>query len=191
MAHPAAEPARIPDQKLIEGVLRGDESAFTALYERYFPRIFSFVSKRLRNRADTEETVQEVFINVYSSIGSYRGDAPLAAWVFGLTRRTLASRFKKRRHTVVPLGDDEPSADDLLGPTLHRDPSPLEMYEYRERLARLEQAANCDLNEEQLMLFELHHLENQSIQDIAVRMRKSVDSIKSSLYRTRRLLLAR
>ena len=191
MAHPAAEPARIPDQKLIEGVLRGDESAFTALYERYFPRIFSFVSKRLRNRADTEETVQEVFINVYLSLGSYRGDAPFAAWVFGLTRRTLASRFKKRRHTVVPLGDEEPCADDLLGPTLYRDPSPLEMYEYRERLARLEQAARCDLNEEQQMLFELHHLENQSIQDIAARTRKSVDSIKSSLYRTRRLLLAR
>ena len=58
-------------------------------------------------------------------------------------------------------------------------------------LARLEQAAHCDLNEEQQMLFELHHLENQSIRDIAVRMRKSVDSIKSSLYRTRRLLPAR
>ncbi len=68
------------DQQLIEHITAGDKAAFDVLYERYFPRVFSFVNKRLGNRADTEEIVQEVFINVFSSLGSYRGEAPFPPW---------------------------------------------------------------------------------------------------------------
>ncbi len=178
------------DEHLVDLLRAGDRRAFDLLYERYFPRLYRFVDRRLRNRADTEETVQEVFINLFSSIHSYRGDAPFAAWVFGLTRRTIASRFKRKRHETVPLaGDDEdfgvPAAASGAGDDPH------EVYEYRERLQRMKSAAENDLTREQWQLFELHHLQNQSIQEIARTVRKSEDSVKSHLYRARRLLLAR
>ena len=47
---------------------RREERAFQVLYDRYFPRVYDFVHRRLRNRADTEETVQEVFIDLLGSI---------------------------------------------------------------------------------------------------------------------------
>ena len=81
----------------------GDCAAFDALYRRYFTRIYRFLDRRLNNRADVEETVQEVFINLFSSLDGFRGEAPFAAWVFGLTRRTLANRFKRKRAATVPL----------------------------------------------------------------------------------------
>src|SRR3990172_2819970 len=55
---------------------------------------------------------------------------------------------------------------------------PYEQYEYRERLKRMNRAAN-ELSEEQLRLFLLHHLQNLSIQEIAGALRKSEDAIKS------------
>ncbi len=58
--------ARLPDEVLVKQMCQGDEAAFEIVYERYFPRIYRFVEKRLNNRADTEETVQEAFINVFS-----------------------------------------------------------------------------------------------------------------------------
>ena len=77
--------AEEPDEdQLIDRIIGGDEAAFELLYERYFKRIYAFLDKRLRNRADTEETTQEVFINIFASIDSFRGDAPFAAWIFGL-----------------------------------------------------------------------------------------------------------
>lgn len=180
--------AAVPDEVLVERVRAGDESAFGDLYERYFARIFHFVARRLRNRADTEETVQEVFVNVFASIDSFRGEAPFGAWVFGLTRRTVAGRFKKRTPNLVPLGDDEIDAG------LHavaREANPHEAYEYTERLARLEEAVESELSEEQRQLFELHHLEHRSIQEIAGLLCKSEDAVKSHLYRARKVLLAR
>jgi RNA polymerase sigma-70 factor (ECF subfamily) len=182
----------IPDEQLIERVEQADEAAFEILYERYFPRVFNFVQRRLRNRADAEETVQEVFINVFSSLGSYRGEAPFAAWVLGVTRRTLAGRFKKKRHPTVPLeGTQEPEGVDLLMPMIRREPTPLEHYECGERIAQLEAAAAGRLSQEQRTLFELHHLRHRSVHDIARVLRKSEDAVKSNLYRARKLLLAR
>jgi RNA polymerase sigma-70 factor (ECF subfamily) len=179
------------DDELVARVREGDEAAFESLYERYLPRIYSFVSKRVPNRADTEEIVQEVFINIFSSIGSFRGEAPFSAWALGLTRRTIANRFKKRRHATVPLiPEEEPETIDLGIPTLRREPTPHDHYECGERISRLEASATRDLTPEQRQLFEMHHLLHRSIQDIARELDKSEDSIKSNLYRARRLLLA-
>src|SRR5215831_1427340 len=177
----------IADEVLVERVRVGDQLAFRDLYERYFARVYHFVARRLRNRADTEETVQEVFVNVFASIDSFRGEAPFGAWVFGLTRRTVAGRFKKRMPNLVPLGDDETENGFH---SVAREADPHEAYEYTERLARLEEAVESELSEEQRQLFELHHLEHRSIQEIASLLCKSEDAVKSHLYRARKVLLA-
>jgi RNA polymerase sigma-70 factor (ECF subfamily) len=188
-AHVGA-PEQGGDDALLARIRQGDGSAFDQLYERYFPRVYRFIDRRLSNRADVEETVQEVFFSLFASLASFRGDAPFAAWVFGVARRTLASRFKRRRHDTVPLGDDEPQDVDSLG-GVQRAPDPHAVYEYNERIARLDTAIERDLSTEQWKLFQLHHLENLSIQEIARETRKSEDAVKSHLYRARRLLLAR
>ena len=193
MAAPmAALPAEVgcpaPDEVLVERVRAGDQQAFEELYDRYFARVHHFVARRLRNRADADETVQEVFVNVFASIDSYRGEAPFGAWLFGLTRRTVASRFKKRTPALVPIGDDD--FDGTFQATT-REPDPLEVYEFSERLERLHHAVIRELTEEQRQLFELHHLENRSIQEIAGLLQKSEDAVKSHLYRARKVLLAR
>ena len=178
------------DSEIVERVTGGDHDAFTLLYDRYFPRVYHFVNKRLRNRADTEETVQEIFTSVFSSIGSYRGEAPLAAWVLGVSRRTIANRFKKKQHPTVPLeGEEEPR--DLLSPAIRREPTPLEHYECRERIARMQDSAARNLSLEQWQLFVLHHLLHRSIQDISTSLQKTEDSVKSNLYRARKLLFPR
>ncbi len=181
----------IPDEDLVRSVERGDETAFNVLYERYFPRVFRFVSRRIDNRADAEETVQEVFINIFSSIGGWRGDAPFEAWVLGLTRRTIARRFRRKRAATVPLESEETEPTDPTLPFSYRAPSPHDQYERNERLRLITRRAERELSAEQLDLFERHHLRNQPVREIAQLLRKSEDAVKSNLYRARRILLAR
>lgn len=188
-----AAPAAQPDEsELIDRILAGDQAAFEQLYDRYLPRVFGFVQKRLDNRADTEETVQEVFFHVFSCLASYRKEAHFAAWVLGIARRTVANRFKRKRHPTVPLEiEDEPENVDYAAPLIGAVPTPHENYECRERAARIEAAAALELTSEQRLLFELHHLRHHPITEIASLLDKSEDAIKSNLYRARRVLLAR
>jgi len=190
MAAPNAVVEPTSDEELV-GLLRaGDEAAFNELYERYYKRIFLFVGRRIDNRADAEETVQEVFINIFSSIESFRGEAPFVAWAFGLTRRTIANRFKRKRLTTVPM-EDEGGENDLAHPaTPAVTPNPFEAYECSERAAQLANAVSTELSEEQQALFRMHHLEERPIAEIAQQIGKSEDAVKSNLYRTRKVLLA-
>ncbi|MFP8872971.1 MAG: sigma-70 family RNA polymerase sigma factor [Myxococcota bacterium] len=174
----------ISDEELIEGIRSGSEESFGILYDRYFPRVYHFVNQRLRNHADSEEVVQEVFINVVSSIGSFRGESALSSWIYGVTRRTIARRFKRKRHPTVALVDSN-SEDPRLG----SGPTPLQSYECSERLDMIASAARDELSEEQRELFRLHHLEDRSISEIAGRLNKTENAIKSNLYRTRKILL--
>src|SRR5262245_61731275 len=191
MAAAASHQAELEDEELIGRICGGDRGAFEAVYERYFPRVYAFVSRRIDNRADVEETVQEVFLGVFSSLASFRGEGVFAAWVLGVARRTVASRFKKKVHATVPLETaGETQTLELLVPTVRREATPLEHYECEERMARLEAAAQ-ELSKEQWRLFALHHLEHLPIHEIAARLAKSEDSIKSNLYRARRTLLSR
>ena len=180
-----------PDEALIARVVEGDQEAFECLYERYLPRVYGYVRKRLRIRADVEEAVQDVFFAVFSSLASFRGEAPFAAWLLGIARRTVANRFKKKQHPTVPLDAEEPECVDLLVPMLHRAATPHEQYECQERIEQIESAARDELSAEQRKLFELHHLQHCTISDIASRLSKSEDAVKSNLYRARRVLLAR
>ncbi len=183
--------AAMLDDALIGRVREGDEEAFEILYERYLSRVYHFVDKHVRNRADTEETVQDVFINIFSSIGTFRGEAPFAAWVHGVARRTVANRFKKKRCATVPLvTDQEPEAIDLMFPMLRREPTPYDHYECVERIAQLESTAALELTSEQRQLFEMHHIQHQSIREIARDFDRTEDAVKSDLYRARRVLQA-
>lgn len=191
---PQSSPPRASglDEALVDRIRGGDRAAFDEIYQRYFKRVYAFLDKRLRNRWDTEETTQEVFINVFSSLGGYRGDAPFAAWIFGLTRRTLAARFRRKRHPMVPWTDeDEDRSSASLTGTGQAEATPLENYEYNERASQIVRTLESEISDEQRTVFELHHLESIPIAEIARSLSKSEDSVKSNLYRTRKLLLTR
>ena len=191
MAAPdAAAGPEISDEILVEGIIKGQGENFDLLYERYFRRIHRFVSRRMANAADVDETVQEVFISVFGSLESFRGEAPFAAWVFGLTRRTIANRYRRKRADTVPLPTDDQEAVLDLADGVPNEADPLAAYERNERLGQLQRGADR-LSDDQWELFRLHHLEHRSIEDIATRTRKSRDAVKSHLYRARKLLLAR
>lgn len=178
------------DEMLVDRVRGGDRAAFDEIYARYFKRVYAFLDKRLRNRADTEETTQEVFINIFSSLDSFRGEAPFAAWMFGLTRRTLAARFRRKRHPTVPLfEEDDEQAFSTLTAGASAEATPLENYEANELAAEMTRVLEHEISDEQRQLFEMHHLQSVPIAEIASTLSKSEDAVKSNLYRTRKLLL--
>ena len=176
------------DEELLARISEGEELAFNLLYERYFKRVYGFVSRRMGNRADIEEVTQEIFISLLSSLDSYRGESVFSAWLFGISRRVVANRFKRKRHVTVPLLDDDDA--DMLSPSSGQI-TPLDEYECTERFHQLSTTVDRMLSEEQKMLFQMHHIEDRPISEIARKLSKSEDAIKSNLYRTRRILLAR
>ena len=72
------------DAALVAQLQAGSEAAFRTLVERYQGRIYRTVFSLLRNPEDAEDVAQEVFVEVYQSIGRFRGEASLSTWLYRL-----------------------------------------------------------------------------------------------------------
>jgi RNA polymerase sigma-70 factor (ECF subfamily) len=174
------------DQDLVTAIRAGDESAFSVLYGRYFQRVYNFSYTRLRNRADAEEATQDTFTAVFRSMGAYRGTASLLSWIYGIARNTVNNQIRKSRAHEVRL---ERAQAELGTPGLGVDDySPEERLSFR-RSADVIQHTLRSVTAWQAEVFFLRHFENLPIQEIADRMSRSNDAVRSSLYRVKRLVV--
>ena len=117
------------DRQLVERMLAGDERAFRAFFDDYFPRLYRFALPRVgRNPDAAKDVVQATLVKAMRKLGDYRGEAALFTWVCQICRHQVADHVRsERRHAdkVVLLEDSEevraalesieaPSADDPL-----------------------------------------------------------------------------
>lgn len=74
----------------------GDE-AFTALYRRYFDRVYGYLRLVLRDAHEAEDSTQQVFIKVFEKLGGYeRRHQPFRAWLFRIARNHAISELRKQ-----------------------------------------------------------------------------------------------
>lgn len=94
--HDTIEVMADPLCSLIEAAVEGDDRATEAFVERTRGAVWS-VCARLGSPGDTEDLVQEVYLRAVRSMSSYRGDAPVLAWLMTIARRTCADEVRRRQ----------------------------------------------------------------------------------------------
>ncbi len=85
-------------------VAQGDAGAVRELYERHAPAMLRLLRRLTPSAQTAEELLQEAWIAVWQSAGSFRADASVRAWLLGVTRRQAHNRL--RRGTVVEVDLD-------------------------------------------------------------------------------------
>lgn len=184
---PAAQAAdACPDHELVEGIRGGSEADFNRLYERYFHRVYNFVFRRVRDHADAEEVVQETFAAVFRSIDGFRGQSSLVAWIYGIAKNTANNHIRRARAHEQRI--ERAEADQALryGSLATCTPEEnLRLSRYQEAIReRLGSLASWHAE-----AFALRHLEDLPIDEIARRVSRSNDAVRSSLYRVKKMLI--
>ncbi|MBW2268200.1 MAG: RNA polymerase sigma factor [Deltaproteobacteria bacterium] len=178
--------ATASDTELVRGVCEGSEHHFNALYERYFQRISSFVYLRVRNRADAEEIVQEVFTVVFRSVSSWRGQSSLSSWIYGIAKNTANNHIRRSKSQALRIERAESELVQSRHSIDHCSP------EDRLNLRRCEAVIRdrlASMSEWHAEAFVLRHFENMSIGEIAERVSRSNDAVRSSLCRMKKVLV--
>lgn len=73
---------KMSDEKLLLRVAEGDKAAFQQLYQNTDKTIYGFILSILRNPQDSEEVMQELYLKVWTSAGSYQSQGKPLAWMF-------------------------------------------------------------------------------------------------------------
>lgn len=80
--------------RFIERLCARDERAFNELVQLYQDRVFRLVFRMLGRREEAEDLVQEVFVQVFKAVGTFRGDAKLGTWIYRIAINLCKNRVK-------------------------------------------------------------------------------------------------
>lgn len=104
--------AKIPaEQILVERVLRGDDSAFERIVERYAADVAALANRLLGWPQDVDDVVQDVFLAAFSGLKAFRGDCRLRTWLFAITVNMCRRRQRRRlfRIRTAPIDESCPA----------------------------------------------------------------------------------
>lgn len=186
MASPAPSPDTVDaDRALVEAVLAQTPGAFERLVREYQRLCWHVVDRMVRHPDDTRELCQEAFLRIHQTLHQYRGDSALKSWVAQVAYSVAKRHLERKR---IPLVEDWPDDD---GPSLAErvgDPLDLEASAVDDQRRALLHAAVATLPPLQRTLLTLYHLEEMPIGDMARMTGLAEGTIKSHLFRSRKLL---
>ncbi|WP_168566732.1 RNA polymerase sigma factor [Crateriforma spongiae] len=101
------------DRFLIQQIRQGDSDAWAKLIERYEGRLLAYTDSRIRNRATSEDIVQEAFVGFLVSLPNYDGARPLESYLFSICAYKLTDHLRREgRRPALQLharGSDDAS----------------------------------------------------------------------------------
>ena len=94
------------EEEIIVACKNGDQVSQRKLYEHFSKKMFVVCMRYTKNRMEAEDILQDAFIKVFTSIGSFRGECPLEMWVKKIMINT-ALNYLRKQILVVPAEDGQ------------------------------------------------------------------------------------
>ena len=103
------------DDYLIRQIRDGDTDAWQSLIDRYEGRLLAYTDSRIRNRAASEDIVQEAFVGFLISLPNYDGSRPLESYLFSICAYKLTDHLRRegRRPSIQMHGRGSTSGSDM------------------------------------------------------------------------------
>ena len=180
----------VEERLLLDRLIERDEQAFSEIVRLYGDKVFSLIYRMLGNRQEAEDVAQDVFITVFKTIESFRGEAKFSTWLLRIAANHAKNRIKHlaRRPTEGADPDDVSQLralpDRPAPPVQARIEGPDAMLEAAQT-ERLMQEAIANLAEDQRLLVVLRDVEEMSYQEIEEITGLPEGTIKSRLHRAR------
>jgi RNA polymerase sigma-70 factor (ECF subfamily) len=180
----------LAERLLITRLRARDEQAFGEIVRAYGDKVFSLIYRMLGNRQEAEDVAQDVFITVFKTIESFRGEAKFSTWLLRIAANHSKNRIKHLARRPTEGVDPEDvsqvriSSDRPAPPVQAQIDAPDKLMEAAEMEA-LMQRAIASLDEDQRLLVVLRDVEEMSYQEIGEITGLPEGTIKSRLHRAR------
>jgi RNA polymerase sigma factor (sigma-70 family) len=162
----------------IQEIINGDAARYSWFVDTYKDMAFSIANRILGNEQDSEEVVQDAFLQAYRNIRSFKGESRFSTWLFRIIVNNSLNRLKKRRRekpyvdielAAAQLADVETSYQGLTAP------------EQAQFIAQ----AMIRLRPEDRLVLTLYYLDEQSLGEIADITGIPKANVKMQLHRAR------
>ncbi len=170
---------KVKSVELISRIKKGEQNAFKEFYEEFFPRVYKYAERRVKNREVAEDITSETFFKVLKGLSCFviKGDNALDVWIYSIERNVVRDWFRK--NAGVDLLPFEEAFSDVLSSIVDDPYSTAEREEVKEYIV----SALEEIPEQYREVIELRFYKMKKIKDIALELEKSVDAVKVTQFR--------
>ena len=169
-------------KELIEQILSGDVEAFREIVREYAPEVRLYIARRLPDFHQVEDLTQEIMAAVYWNLKRYDYSSDFGAWVRGITKNKFREYLRREYNRADKLeklkSEISMQVDRMIDSKQAGEPH---------KVSLLKMCIE-KLPEKMAGLVRARYLENESVQEIAYKLKSSVSAISSHLYRLKKIL---
>ena len=159
------------DERLLIEAAQQDPSRFAELYELHFHRIYAYISRRVRNRAEAQDLTAHVFQQALANLEKFRWrGAPFSSWLYRIAANAIADYARKLPRESNPETTSVSTADTEGD------------FEKSERRACVYQAIES-LPDDQKRVIVMRFGDEKSIREIATELGRSEGAVKQLQFR--------
>ena len=174
---------------LIENLKKGDINSFRILVNEHQRKVLNTCYRFLNNKEDAEDLTQEVFLEVYKSISSFRGESKISTWIYriAVTKSLDFIRKKKRkkRFTILKRVFSDDNIKSGIPDKTNLNPD--KKVEEQDRIRILNEALES-LPQNQRAAFTLSKYDEMSYKEIAEILNTTIPSVESLIHRAKNKL---
>ncbi len=166
----------VNEKEVIQKIINGEPELFSEIISKYQQNVFHLCYKITGSRSESEESTQEVFVQLYESLPKFRFEAQLSTFIYRLTINVLSKKHRKNKKLVFV-----PEYFDNLN-TMGTNAEHTMIQE--ERKNNLHSAIE-KLPENQKIALVLHNFEDMSYKEIGETMNLSLSAVESLIHRAK------
>ena len=180
--------SRAEDSRIIHAALKGDDTAYKKLMNKYHDAIFNFIYRMVHDKQQVEDLTQEAFIKAFSSLGTFNDEYAFSTWLYKIATNNSIDYIRKKKLQLYSIDKpieamDSDYAFELPDDTYEADKELIK----GQRATMLNQAIDS-LPEKYRRVIHLRHVEEKSYEEIAAELKLPIGTVKAHIFRAREIL---
>lgn len=168
------------DKKSVEKILRNNKEAVDLFYKKFKPPLTSFVKKRISDPNDAEDIVHEALLSALNSLSTFCFKSSLFSWLCSIAKHETIDFYRRKKIKTV-LFSAIPSLEEIHDKALGPEGKYLKNELKREIFDTFPK-----LNKGYSKILRLKYIEKLKMKQIAYRLKTTVKSVESKLFRARK-----
>lgn len=165
------------DEVLIGLIASGDSDAMRVLFARHNVRVFRFLKRMIRNAANAEDLLSEVFLEVWRNAGRFDARSQVSTWILGIARYKALSSLRQRSLDEL---------DDSIYETVEDPADDPEIALQKRQSSALLQNCLKQLSTAHREVLDLIYYHEQSIEDVARIIGVPPGTVKTRAFHARK-----
>jgi RNA polymerase sigma-70 factor (ECF subfamily) len=178
-----AEPTVLTDAEVVRLAQQGDVTAFERIYRMHNRKVHALCLRMAGNPAEAEDLTQDVFLQLFRKIGTFRGESAFSTWLHRMSVNIVLMRFRKRPKAETSLDTITNPEEESSRPPQEFGAPDLRLNGVIDRVTL--QAAINELAPGYRAMFILHDIQGYKHEEIAQMFGCSAGNSKSQTHKAR------